>query len=99
MICGYSQNRQRIKMSTLILFTKIAKEMKWIRINTKKLPTGEVLAGNFKPLGHGYKEKMIGNLELDEGEELAHCCSEDNYLGNCTHYIPIDEHDPGDVLV
>lgn len=86
-------------MSILILLTKIAKKMKWIRINTKKLPTGEVLAGNFKPLALGYKEKLLGNLELDEGEVLAHCYSEDNYLGNCTHYIPIDEHDPRDVVV
>lgn len=65
--------------------------MNWIEI-TDILPTGEVLAGNFKAGTYGYSEKLLGRLYID-GEVI--CCGNDNeVLENCTHYIDIHKHSP-----
>lgn len=66
--------------------------MEWILLNIDELPSGEVLAGNFKVKTHGYKEKLIGYLGKD-GDNII-CDDGNTELHNCTHYINIHDFDP-----
>lgn len=63
----------------------------WIEINIDNLPKNEVLAANFKPRTHGYKEKIVGYL-YDEGGIVV-CESDNEALENCTHYIDLTPFD------
>lgn len=66
--------------------------MNWIKIDLENLPTGIVLAANFKEDTFGYKDKMIGYIYLyDDG--LLCCESDREVLENVTHYIDINKFD------
>lgn len=66
--------------------------MKWIKIDSKNLPEGEVLVANFKSGTYGYKEKVLGYLSIQNGYNLE-CNSESELLENPTHYIDIHSFD------
>lgn len=68
--------------------------MEWIKIDKENLPEGEVLAGNFKKGTYGFKEKCIGFLGIDEGEDFVSCENDNEVLENCAHYIDLSKHDP-----
>lgn len=65
--------------------------MEWLKIDMKNLPEKEVLAANFKPRSYGYKEKLIGYLNIRNG--IIECENEHEMLFDCTHYIDLDAHD------
>lgn len=67
--------------------------MEWKLIDKEHLPIGEVLAGNFEPYTHGYKEKLIGGLYINGAGNVT-CDAVDTLLYNCTHYIDINKWDP-----
>ena len=62
--------------------------MEWTKIDFNNLPSGEVLAANFKPKTYGYLEKLLGYLS-DDGT----CSEENTILENCTHYIDLNKYD------
>lgn len=65
--------------------------MNWIPIDIDNVQSGEVLAANFKAGTHGYTEKLIGYLYIDENTV---CCEGDEEnLEGCTHYIDINKYD------
>jgi hypothetical protein len=67
--------------------------MEWIKIDKDNLPEGEVLAGNFEPNTHGYKEKLVGYLYTN-GKGNVTCVVSEIILNYCTHYININDYDP-----
>ena len=67
--------------------------MEWKLIDKNNLPKGEVLAGNFESGEYGYKEKLIGTLYVN-GAGNVMCESDETLLGNCTHYVDINNYDP-----
>jgi len=70
--------------------------MEWIELNKNRLPEKEVLAANFLPGTHGYKEKLLGYLHLAKNQDSKKyivCESEYEVLLNCTHYIDINSFD------
>ncbi len=69
------------------------KTMKWIKLGSE-LPSVEVLAANFREGTFGYKEKMMGYVDIDDG--VVTCDSGHEILENCTHYIDLNEFDIGD---
>jgi len=68
--------------------------MEWKLIDKNNLPKEEVLAGNFGPRTYGYEEKLIGCLYISGSGSI--CCNDDDgqVLGDCTHYIDINNYDP-----
>ena len=67
--------------------------MEWKKIDKEHLPKGEVLAGNFESGTYGYKQKLIGYLYIS-GSANVMCDSGDTLLGNCTHYVDVNNYDP-----
>jgi hypothetical protein len=67
--------------------------MEWKQIDKNNLPKGEVLAGNFNPGTEGYKSKLIGYLYLNGAGNVS-CDADDTLLGNCSHYVDINNYDP-----
>ena len=65
--------------------------MNWIKIDPQKLPSGEVLAANFKEGTYGFKEKLVGYLDLEDTAVI--CSAEDVELADCTHYVDIHSFD------
>ena len=66
--------------------------MEWIEIKDKNnLPEEEVLAANFAKGTFGYKEKIVGYLDLinDHGHIVVICCGERIILSDITHYIKL----------
>ena len=63
--------------------------MEWIKIDPENLPKKEVLAANFKQGTYGYKEKLVGFIDITEDEVF--CDSDRETLDNVTHYIVIDD--------
>ena len=66
--------------------------MEWIPIDPDKLPVGEVLAANFKVGTYGYREKLVGYVDV-ELDGIITCDSDDTTLENVTHYIDIHKFD------
>lgn len=76
--------------------------MEWIKIDKDNLPSGSVLAANFTKGSDCYKNKLYGDLNIDEDDNSIYCFC-DNLRGGCntceykltgvTHYIDIDKID------
>ena len=65
--------------------------MKWIEIDVERWPNDEVLCANFKEKTYGYKEKLIGFIELRN--DILICENEQERLEGVTHYIKISDFD------
>lgn len=63
----------------------------WNKIDVNNIPEEEVLAANFEPFTHGYKEKIVGSLYFDTGKVV--CENEHEVLENCSHYLKIHDFD------
>ena len=68
----------------------------WISVKDR-LPDEEVLAANFAPGTHGYKEYIIGYVEAvkcyDLDWEKDKCVAQNDFeiLENVTHWMPLPE--------
>lgn len=71
--------------------------MKWIKIDKRNLPKGEILCANFRPRTYGFKEKLIGYIhvvrEVTTKTDKICCHSSTICLEEVTHYINIHEFD------
>lgn len=65
--------------------------MKWIEIDSRNLPNDEVLCANFKEKTYGYKEKLIGFIDLRN--DVLICENKQERLVGVTHYIKISNFD------
>lgn len=65
---------------------------KWISVKDE-LPKSEVLAANFSPGTHGYKEYIIGFVSGERCTESGGCVAENDYeiLNDVTHWMPLPE--------
>lgn len=69
---------------------------RWISVE-ERLPEGEVLAANFAPGTHGYKEYIIGYVdEVKCTEPDWHRCkcyasNDHEILNDVTHWMPLPE--------
>ena len=67
--------------------------MKWKKIDPSNYPKKEVLAACFDeiaPNGY-YKRKLVG--KLIRFVDIMYCCTSNNQLPFCTHYIDINSFD------
>lgn len=69
----------------------------WVELTVDNRPEGEVLAANFKPRTHGYREKLVGYIGLQDyhadGSPHFFAQSDDVELDNVTHFIYLKHFD------
>lgn len=88
---GYVEEMEAEKLADYLIANGVTVQ-NWISVKDE-LPKSEVLAANFAPGTHGYKECIIGFVSGERCTESGGCVAENDYeiLNDVTHWMPLPE--------